>query len=75
LYQPIPGITHAKLTEDPLGTEGEMRPRPDNYNPYEDQAHSRDPTDGQDPLISTTVTLDSPIRRATGSTQNSPELF
>ena len=50
MYQPIPGITHAKLTEDLLGTEGEMTPRPDDYHPYVDQANSRDPTDGQDPL-------------------------
>jgi hypothetical protein len=33
-----PGITEANLTSDPLGTEGEMTPGPDDYNPYEDGA-------------------------------------
>jgi len=50
MHQATPGITPAKLTKDPLGTEGEMTPGPDDYNPYEDHAQQYDPTSGHDPF-------------------------
>ena len=32
-----PGITPVKLTKEPLGTEGEMTPGPDDWNPFDDE--------------------------------------
>jgi hypothetical protein len=51
MHRATPGITPQKLTEDPLGTEGEMTPGPDDYNPYEDHTERHDPTEGHDPFI------------------------
>jgi hypothetical protein len=36
MMRPTPGITEPKLTADPLGTEGELTPGPDDYNPFDD---------------------------------------
>jgi len=35
LYATV-GVTEPNLTRDPLGTEGEMTPGPDDRNPYEE---------------------------------------
>jgi hypothetical protein len=51
MHQATPGLTPQTLTKDPLGTEAEMTPGPDDYNPYEDHAQRRDPTSGHDPFI------------------------
>ena len=51
MHRATPGITPAKLTRDPLGTEGEMTPGPDDYNPYEDHTETYDPTEGRDPFV------------------------
>lgn len=32
--QTTPGITEPRLTKDPLGTEGELTPGPDDINPF-----------------------------------------
>lgn len=53
------GITPAPITKEPLATEGEATPGPDDYNPYEDEqrAATRDvqlngePTKGDDPFV------------------------
>lgn len=54
------GITPMPLSRDPLATEGEATPGPDDFNPYEEHdrryglegdeiAEQRDPTAGNDP--------------------------
>lgn len=54
------GITPMPLSQDPLATEGEATPGPDDVNPYEENereyglnedeiAQQRDPTAGNDP--------------------------
>jgi len=35
-FQATPGITEPKFSRDPLGTEGELTPGPDDENPFED---------------------------------------
>ncbi len=50
------GITPAPLSRDPLATEGEATPGPDDHNPYEERenefeiAKQRSPTEGDDPF-------------------------
>jgi hypothetical protein len=60
LGEPTPGITEPRFCRDPLGTEGELTPGPDDYNPYDDPPPAgrdleagidRDPTDGRDPFL------------------------
>lgn len=47
------GITPAPLSAEPLATEGEATPGPDDYNPYEDGGDGgrlrEEPTKGDDP--------------------------
>lgn len=54
------GITPAPISREPLATEGEATPGPDDYNPYEERAREdaeqamvadEDPTDGDDPFV------------------------
>lgn len=45
------GMTSARLSQDPLATEGEATPGPDDYNPYEDRGGDADPTAGDDPFV------------------------
>lgn len=51
-----PGITPAKLTSEPIGTEGEMTPGPDDVNPYEDPRYMAD-MDAQEPHVPHTFDL------------------
>lgn len=39
--QPTPGITDPKLCVHPLGTEAELTPGPNDYNPYDDVEDSQ----------------------------------
>lgn len=48
LYATV-GITEPNLTAEPLGTEGEMTPGPDDENPYETGERAKQPTLG--PLL------------------------
>lgn len=54
------GITPIPLSRDPLATEGEATPGPDDYNPYEDREYKaerkqmtmeKNPTKGDDPFV------------------------
>jgi hypothetical protein len=36
LMQATPGLTYPNITKEPLGTEGELTPGPDDLNPFED---------------------------------------
>lgn len=53
------GITPKRITREPLATEGEATPGPDDYNPYEDydpratveSRSKRDPTRDPDPFV------------------------
>lgn len=59
-HSPGNGMTPMSLSRDPLATEGEATPGPDDYNPYEDgdeldagvgdMTSKRDPTEGDDPF-------------------------
>lgn len=39
---PTPGATKPLLTEDPIGTEGEMTPGPDDETPFDAEENRRD---------------------------------
>lgn len=54
------GITEMPLSREPLATEGEATPGPDDYNPYDERerkqaeqafGEARDPTAGNDPFV------------------------
>lgn len=54
------GITPKALSRNPLATEGEATPGPDDYNPYEEREAQREresmtledePTAGDDPFV------------------------
>jgi len=51
------GITPAPLSAEPLATEGEATPGPDDVNPYDkfeavsEASAQEDPTDGDDPYF------------------------
>lgn len=54
------GITPAPISREPLATEGEATPGPDDYNPYEERAQedseramreNESPTAGNDPFV------------------------
>lgn len=58
--QCTPGITTPSLSREPLGTEGELTPGPDDENPYEDELNrveqrgftlKEDPTTDPDPYV------------------------
>lgn len=38
MHRATPGITPCKFSKDPLGTEGEMTPGDDDWNPFEDDS-------------------------------------
>jgi len=42
LMQTTPGITEKRFTIDPLGTEGELTPGPDEINPYNSLAEKEE---------------------------------
>lgn len=53
-------MTEIPLSRDPLATEGEATPGPDDYNPYDERERqmaeqsfgkARDPTEGDDPFV------------------------
>ena len=61
-HSPGNGITPIPLSRDPLATEGEATPGPDDENPFEENnreygleeneiAKQRDPTAGDDPFL------------------------
>lgn len=41
LMRPTPGITEPNLTAEPLGTEAEMTPGPDDINPFRSERERR----------------------------------
>lgn len=54
------GMTKMPLSREPLATEGEATPGPDDYNPYDEPerkqaeasfGEARDPTAGRDPFV------------------------
>lgn len=40
-HSPGNGTTHIPLSRDPLATEGEATPGPDDYNPYDERERKR----------------------------------
>jgi hypothetical protein len=60
-HSPGSGITPMALSRDPLATEGEATPGPDDFNPFEeyetprpqssDKTTKEDPTAGDDPFV------------------------
>lgn len=55
------GITEPKLSRDPLGTEGEMSPGPDDQNPYDDVADAATDTGPAPPLLGGVGGGDAPL--------------
>jgi len=49
MHRGTPGITIPNFSSDPLGTEAELTPGPNDVNPYETASQRRDPTQGADP--------------------------
>lgn len=54
------GLTPMAISRDPIATEGEATPGPDDWNPYDERERRRemepmqldeDPTDGRDPFV------------------------
>lgn len=76
------GITPIPLSRDPLATEGEATPGPDDYNPYEereakaelDAQANPDPTAGDDPFVFDDVEPVVDDLRLPGMDRNPPEV-
>lgn len=60
-HSPGNGMTSIPLSRDPIATEGEATPGPDDFNPYDEYEFRRarqrqktmkeDPTEGDDPFL------------------------
>lgn len=61
VMMPTAGMTVPKFSRDPIGTEGELTPGPDDWNPYDEEI---DRAEIQEMGFDPDEVMDSPARRA-----------